>query len=250
MLSPICRLFDHEPYGEAVYPSSVRPTSPNHSPMRQRLTDIYDRLLEHYGPRDWWPADSRFEVMVGAVLVQNTAWSNAARAIHALSEAGLLTPHGLRSASQDEIARLIYSSGYYNMKARKLKALVEWLGDRNDDIQALMAEDPASLREELLGIHGIGEETADDILLYALDMPVFVVDHYTRRLFFRLGLAPEKGPYALYQRMFAESLPSDVSLFNEYHALIVTHSANVCKKEPDCVECCLLEVCPTGKERV
>ena len=218
--------------------------------MRDRLTDIYDRLLERYGPRDWWPANSRFEVMVGAVLVQNTAWSNAAKAIRALSEAGLLSPHGLRSAGQDEIARLVYSSGYYNMKARKLKALVEWLGERDDDIEALMAGDPTTLREELLAIHGIGEETADDILLYALDMPVFVIDHYTKRLLFRLGLAPEKGPYALYQRLFTEHLPEDVPLFNEYHALIVTHAANVCKKEPACGECCLLQLCPTGKARV
>ena len=174
--------------------------------MRDRLTDIYDRLLERYGPRDWWPANSRFEVMVGAVLVQNTAWSNAAKAIRALSEEGLLSPHGLRSAGQDEVARLVYSSGYYNMKARKLKALVEWLGERDDDIEALMADDPATLREELLAIHGIGEETADDILLYALDMPVFVIDHYTKRLLHRLGLAPEKGPYALYQNLFKEHL--------------------------------------------
>ena len=218
--------------------------------MRDRLTDIYDRLLERYGPRDWWPADSRFEVMVGAVLVQNTAWSNAEKAIRALSDAGLLSPQALRSAEQDEVARLIYSSGYYNMKARKLKALVEWLGERDDDIKALIDEDPVSLREELLSIHGIGDETADDILLYALDMPVFVIDHYTRRLLHRLDLAPEKGPYAQYQQLFTDHLPPDVPLFNEYHALIVTHSANVCKKEPDCVECCLLEVCPTGRARV
>ena len=217
--------------------------------MRDRLTDIYDRLLERHGPRDWWPANSRFEVMVGAVLVQNTAWSNAAKAIHALSEAGLLSPQGLRSAGQDEIAHLVYSSGYYNMKARKLKALVVWLGERDDDIEALMAGDPASLRKELLTIHGIGEETADDILLYALDMPVFVIDHYTKRLLFRLGLAPEKGPYVLYQRLFTEHLPPDIPLFNEYHALIVTHAANVCKKEPECNKCCLLPLCPTGKAR-
>ncbi len=217
--------------------------------MPNPLTDIYDRLLERYGPRDWWPADSRFEVMVGAVLVQNTAWSNAAKAIQALSDAGLLSPKGLRSADETDIAQLIYSSGYYNMKARKLKALVEWLGERDDDIDTLMAADPVSLREELLGIHGIGEETADDILLYALDMPVFVIDHYTKRLLHRLGLAPEKGPYALYQRLFTDHLPADVPLFNEYHALIVTHAANVCKKEPACDECCLLPLCPTGKAR-
>lgn len=220
-----------------------------HSPMHDRLTDIYDRLLERYGPRDWWPADSRFEVMVGAVLVQNTAWSNAEKAIRALSEAGLLSPQALRSTGQDQIAQLIYSSGYYNMKAKKLKALVEWLGERDDDIEALMAEDPATLREDLLAIHGIGEETADDILLYALDMPVFVIDHYTKRLLHRLGLAPEKGPYALYQRLFTDHLPPDVPLFNEYHALIVTHAARVCKKEPVCGECCLLSLCPTGKAR-
>ena len=217
--------------------------------MRDRLTDTYDRLLERYGPRDWWPADSRFEVMVGAVLVQNTAWSNAAKAIQALSEAGLLSPQGLRSAGEAAIAQLVYSSGYYNMKARKLKALVEWLGERDDDIEALMAEDPVAVRNELLAIHGIGEETADDILLYALDMPVFVVDHYTKRLLFRLGLAPEKGPYAYYQRLFSDHLPPDVSLFNEYHALIVTHAANVCKRDPACGECCLLELCPTGRAR-
>ncbi|MYD50843.1 MAG: endonuclease III domain-containing protein [Dehalococcoidia bacterium] len=217
--------------------------------MHDRLTDIYDRLLERYGPRDWWPADSRFEVMVGAVLVQNTAWSNAEKAIRALSEAGLLSPQALRSTGQDQIAQLIYSSGYYNMKAKKLKALVEWLGERDDDIEALMAEDPATLREDLLAIHGIGEETADDILLYALDMPVFVIDHYTKRLLHRLGLAPEKGPYALYQRLFTDHLPPDVPLFNEYHALIVTHAARVCKKEPVCGECCLLSLCPTGKAR-
>ena len=149
-----------------------------------------------------------------------------------------------------DIARLVYSSGYYNMKARKLKALVEWLGDRNDDIEGLMAEDPAShSARNSLGIHGIGEETADDILLYALDMPVFVIDHYTKRLLFRLGLAPEKGPYALYQQLFTEHLPPEVPLFNEYHALIVTHAANVCKKDPGCEECCLLQLCPTGKAR-
>lgn len=217
--------------------------------MRDRLTDIYDRLLQHYGPRKWWPADSRFEVMVGAVLVQNTAWSNAAKAIRALSDAGLLSPQALRSAGQDEIAQLIYSSGYYNMKARKLKALVEWLGERNDDIRALMADDPATLREELLGIHGIGEETADDILLYALDIPVFVIDHYTKRLLHRLDLAPEKGPYAHYQRLFTDHLPPDVLLYNEYHALIVTHAANTCRKDPACDQCCLLPLCPTGKAR-
>ena len=217
--------------------------------MYDRLIEIYERLAERYGGQEWWPAESRFEVMVGAILVQNTAWGNAEKAIHALSDAGLLSPEGLRSADEGEIAQLVRSSGYYRSKARKLKALVAWLGEREDDIDGLMSSEPAALREELLRVHGIGEETADDILLYALDIPVFVVDSYTRRLVYRLGLGPETGAYSLYQRLFTEHLPEDAALFNEYHALVVTHCVSVCKKEPMCGECCLLSVCPTGQAR-
>ena len=217
--------------------------------MYDRLMEIYERLAEQYGGQEWWPASSRFEVMVGAILVQNTAWGNAEKAIRALSDAGLLSQEGLRSADEGEIAQIVRSSGYYRSKARKLKALVEWLGERDDDIDALMSAEPAALREELLGVHGIGEETADDILLYALDIPVFVVDSYTRRLVYRLGLGPETGAYSLYQRLFTEHLPEDAALFNEYHALVVTHCVSVCKKEPACGECCLLSVCPTGQAR-
>ena len=217
--------------------------------MYDRLIEIYERLAERYGGQEWWPAESRFEVMVGAILVQNTAWGNAEKAIRALSDAGLLSPDGLRSADEGEIAQLVRSSGYYRSKARKLKALVAWLGGREDDIDGLMSDEPAALREELLGVHGIWEETADDILLYALDMPVFVVDSYTRRLVYRLGLGPETGAYSLYQRLFTEHLPEDATLFNEYHALVVTHCVSVCKKEPACGECCLLSVCPTGQAR-
>lgn len=217
--------------------------------MYDRLIEIYERLAERYGGQEWWPAESRFEVMVGAILVQNTAWGNAEKAIRALSDAGLLSPEGLRNADEGAIAQLVRSSGYYRSKARKLKALVAWLGGREDDIDGLMSADPAALREELLGVHGIGEETADDILLYALDIPVFVVDSYTRRLVYRLGLGPETGAYSLYQRLFTEHLPEDAALFNEYHALVVTHCVSVCKKEPACGECCLLSVCPTGQAR-
>lgn len=217
--------------------------------MYDRLMEIYERLAARYGGQEWWPAESRFEVMVGAILVQNTAWGNAEKAIRALSDAGLLSPEGLRSADEGEVAQLVRSSGYYRSKARKLKALVAWLGEREDDIDDLMSADPAALREELLSVHGIGEETADDILLYALDIPVFVVDSYTRRLVYRIGLGPETGAYSLYQRLFTDHLPEDVALFNEYHALVVTHCVSVCKKEPACGECCLLSVCPTGQAR-
>ncbi len=219
--------------------------------MNDILIDIYERLLDRYGPQHWWPAESRFEVIVGAILVQNTAWSNVEKAIRNLSDAGVLSPNGFREIEEGVLAQLVYSSGYYKTKARKLKAFVKWLGERfDDDIDAMMGENPAALRLELLNVHGIGEETADDMLLYALDMSVFVIDAYTRRLLFRLGLAPEKGPYSMYQDIFMKHLLADVPLFNEYHALIVTHSANVCKREPVCQGCCLLEVCPTGRERM
>ena len=219
--------------------------------MRDRLIDIYDRLLERYGPRDWWPADSRFEVMVGAILVQNTAWSNAAKAIHALSDAGLLSPQALRSADEADIAQLIYSSGYYNMKARKLKALVEWLGERDDDIQGRSwPEDPATLREELLGIHGIGDR---DRRRASSSMPSTCPSSSSTTTpsacSTASALRPRREPYTLYQRLFTDHLPPDVPLFNEYHALIVTHAANTCKKEPACGECCLRPLCPTGKAR-
>jgi endonuclease-3 related protein len=215
------------------------------------LIDLYERLYEKYGPQHWWPAESRFEVMLGAILVQNTAWSNVEKAVRNLNEAGVLSPQGVRDIEEEALAQLIYSSGYYKTKARKLKAFVEWLSERfGDDIDEMMNEDVWSMRQELLGVYGIGEETADDILLYALDMPIFVIDTYTQRLLFRLGLAPETGPYSLYQKLFMEHLPADVPLYNEYHALIVTHAANVCKKDPACQGCCLLEICPTGQKRM
>ncbi len=219
--------------------------------MRAKLTDVYKKLYKRYGPRHWWPAESRFEVMIGAILVQNTSWSNVEKAVRKLSDAGVLSPQGLREIEQDALAQLIYSSGYYNTKARKLKAFVDWLDEHfDDDIDAMMVEDPMSLRKELLAVHGIGEETADDILLYALDMPIFVVDTYTKRLLFRLGLAPEMGKYSMYQEIYTKNLRADVPLFNEYHALIVTHAANVCKKEPVCKGCCLFDICPTGQAKV
>ena len=212
------------------------------------LTEVYDRLLARFGPQHWWPAETRFEVMVGAVLTQATAWGNVEKAIARLKEADALSPGGLRRLPVDELAQLVYPSGYYNAKARKLKALVMYLGERfGDDLDAMGRCDTPSLREELLGIHGIGDETADDILLYALGKPVFVVDAYTRRLFHRLGLAPERGPYSEYSTLFTDSLPHDAAMFGEYHALIVRLGVEHCRKTPVCAGCCLLEVCPTGK---
>ena len=215
------------------------------------LTEVYDRLLARFGPQHWWPAETRFEVMVGAVLTQATAWGNVEKAIARLKEADALSPGGLRRLPVDELAQLVYPSGYYNAKARKLKALVEYLEEAfGDDLDAMGRSDTPALREELLGIHGIGDETADDILLYALGKPVFVVDAYTRRLFHRLGLAPERGPYSEYGALFNDNLPCDAAMFGEYHALIVRLGVEHCRKTPACAGCCLLEVCPTGKANI
>ena len=216
--------------------------------MTSVFTRIYERLLQEYGPQHWWPADTPFEVMVGAVLTQAASWSNVERAIANLREASLLSPAALRRVPQEELAILLRPSGYFNAKARKLKALVDYLGDRfDDDLGRMSEQDVASLREDLLSVHGIGEETADDIILYAVGRPSFVIDAYTRKVFSRLGLSPEKGSYATYQRLFEDALPRDPVLYGEYHALIVRHGKYVCKKRPLCQDCCLREVCPTGE---
>ncbi len=212
------------------------------------LRDIYDRLLARYGPQHWWPADSPFEVMVGAVLTQATAWTNVEQAISRLKDADALSPAAIRGMDTDALAALIYSSGFYNAKAQRLKALVEFLGDAyEDDIDAMRLENGEKLRKELLAVRGIGEETADAILLYALGKPSFVIDAYTRRLFGRLGITPQSETYSAYQQIFCESLPPDTGLFAEYHALIVQHCKEACRATPVCEGCCLREICPTGQ---
>jgi endonuclease-3 related protein len=219
--------------------------------MARTLMDIYNRMLERYGPQHWWPAETRFEVMVGAVLTQSAAWSNVEKAIAELKTAGALSPHALRRLPVDQLAQLVYSAGYYNAKARKLKALAEYLGRRfQDDLGAMAREETDSLRAELMGVHGIGEETADDILLYAVGKPAFVIDTYTRRLFSRMELVPETGHYSTCQDLFTSNLTPDPELFGEYHALIVRHAVDTCQKQPICHGCCLLDICPTGRRNL
>ena len=219
--------------------------------LGDRLLDIYDRMLKRYGVQNWWPGETRFEMMVGAVLTQAAAWTNVEKAVSNLVAADALSAHAIRSIEQEDLAKLVYPSGYYNSKGRKLKALADYLGCRfGDDLDAMQREDTDALRDELLGIYGIGEETADDILLYALGKPSFVVDNYTRRIFHRLGLAPEKGSYSAQRGLFMSNLAADHELFGEYHALIVRHGKEACKKRPVCQGCCLLEVCPTGKAMI
>lgn len=212
--------------------------------LAEKLLEIYRRLYAAYGPQHWWPAGSPFEVVVGAILTQSAAWVNVEKAIENLRAAGILSPQGLLRVGPDELARLIYPAGYYNAKARKLKAFVEMLFDRHGgELDALFALPLPELRQQLLATHGIGQETADSITLYAAEKPSFVIDAYTRRVFSRLGLVPAGDSYASWQAMFSEVLPPDVRLFNEYHALTDRHAKTVCRKVPLCGQCCLRQVC-------
>ncbi len=212
------------------------------------LETVYNKLLERYGPQHWWPGDSHFEVMVGAVLTQATAWRNVEMAIAGLKAVDALSPKAIRRLPAPTLAGLIRPAGFHNAKARKLKALADFLGDRfDDDPSAMSSADPTTLREELLCVHGIGPETADAILLYVAGHPSFVIDAYTRRVFGRLGTAPGSGSYEAYRAMFLERLPPDPDLYGEYHALIVRHGRSTCTTLPQCDRCCLLDLCPTGR---
>jgi endonuclease-3 related protein len=218
------------------------------TPISHKLLGIYDRLFAAFGPQHWWPAESPFEVMVGAILTQSTAWKNVEKAIANLKTAGALSPQVLRQLDLPNLAALIRPSGYYNAKARKLKAMAEWLGKYyGDDIAEMSAQNTATLREQLLAVYGIGPETADSIILYTANQPVFVIDAYTRRIFDRIGMVPEARTYAGYQAFFMNNLPADTKMFNEYHALLVQLGKEVCrKKKPLCRECCLRDLCQFG----
>jgi endonuclease-3 related protein len=210
----------------------------------QKLKLIYQNLLDTYGPQHWWPAEEPFEVMVGAILTQSAAWRNVEKAITNLKRAKALSPQALRRLSLPEIATFIRPCIYYNVKARKLKALVNWLGEYyQDNIDRLFTESSNQLRQRLLSVWGIGEETADSILLYAVNKPVFVIDAYTLRIISRIGLAPVSNSYNNYQTLFMDNLPPDTKLFNEYHALLVCLGKDVCRKQPLCQRCCLEDVC-------
>lgn len=209
-----------------------------------RLDQVYRLLFAQYGPQHWWPAEAPFEVIVGAILTQSAAWVNVEKAIGNLKKAGALTPAALRDMPQGELAGLIHPCGYYRAKAVKLKAFVEHLrAAHHDSLDSLFEPDIVRLREELLSVHGIGPETADSIILYAARRPVFVIDAYTRRILSRLGLSPAKDEYSAWQALFMENLPANAGVFNEYHALLVRHGKEACKKAPLCTLCCLREAC-------
>ncbi len=210
----------------------------------QALKDIFERLIARYGPQYWWPAREPFEVMVGAILTQQTTWLNVEKATSNLKEAKALSPEAIRRLDLSEVARLIRPSGYYNAKALKLKSLAHWLGEYYDDqLDKLSSSSTAELRRQLLLIHGVGPETADSIILYATGKPIFVIDAYTRRIFGRIGLAPDGNSYAAYQSLFMDNLTADAGLFNEYHALLVRLAKDVCRQKPHCLKCCLGNIC-------
>jgi len=212
--------------------------------IRQSLEQIYRHLLERYGPQHWWPANEPFEVIIGAILTQSTSWANVEQAVINLKKAGALNPASLNRIPIDDLADLIHPSGYYNAKARKIKAFVERLGaGYGGSLEGMLALDITALRRELLSIYGIGQETADSIILYAAGQPIFVVDAYTRRIMSRIGLTGDKGNYAALQALFMDNLPSDEKLYNEYHALLVRHGKEACKTSPLCHHCCLRALC-------
>lgn len=202
------------------------------------LKELYDTLWAAWGPQGWWPGDTPFEVAVGAILTQNTNWGNVARAITALKRQELLTPQALHDLPESELARLIRPAGYYNLKARRLKNFLDFLANDYQYSMAHMADaELERLRPALLGVKGIGPETADSILLYALDKPTFVVDTYTFRILSRHGLILEACSYEELRQLFMEHLPPEVPVYQEYHALLVRLGKAWCRPQPRCPDC-------------
>ena len=216
---------------------------------RKRLMDIYERLYARFGPQDWWPGETTLEICLGAILVQNTSWANAARAIDNLKKADLLTERALQNVRMDRLARLIRPARFFNMKAKRIKGFVAYLSKHFEgDVDRFLSLPSEELHEELLGLDGVGRETADSITLYAAGRPVFVVDAYTKRIFSRLGHfeASRNGDkdYLALQEHITAHLPADAALFNEYHALLVRLGHTFCRPTPKCEECPLRAVCP------
>jgi endonuclease-3 related protein len=206
--------------------------------MNDRLLDIYRILFDHYGPREWWPAETPFEVVVGAILTQNTAWRNVEMAIANLKQSGPLAPDVLFRLPEETLAEAIRPSGYYRRKSKRLRNFLSMLSNQFDcRLDALFELPTETLREELLAISGIGPETADSILLYAAGRPVFVIDTYTIRILSRHELLPEETCYVEAQEWVTDNLPEDVQLFNEFHALLVNVGKDFCRPRPKCAGC-------------
>lgn len=216
--------------------------------MTTTVQEAYDRLFTAYGPQGWWPGDSPFEVLIGAVLVQNTAWRNVEKALDNLRDAGCLNARRLYALPVEELAELIRPAGYYRIKAQRLRNLLQLVVERYDaDLATLFAVPPDVLRNELLEVQGVGPETADAIMLYAGQIPSFVADTYAHRVLARHGWLDFEADYTAVKEFFEERLPSDVRLYNEYHALLVRVGKEHCKSgEPKCDGCPLQPMLPEG----
>jgi len=214
------------------------------------MNDVYTRLLAAYGAQGWWPAETPFEVMVGAVLTQNTTWIQVERVIERLRTAALLRPAPLLDLPVETLAEHIRPAGYPRVKARRLQALCAWL-IASGDLDGLTDRPTDALRADLLAVHGVGPETADSILLYALRRPVFVIDAYTRRILSRLGLITGKEPYEALRRLVESRLQTDDPArdYNELHALLVRHAKTACRVRPLCAACCLRADCSATQAR-
>ncbi|WP_010650313.1 endonuclease III domain-containing protein [Oceanobacillus massiliensis] len=208
--------------------------------MQQNFQSIYEKLYEYYGPQNWWPADSPFEMMIGSILVQNTNWKNVDKALLQLRP--YLRPELIEELSIDELAQLIRSSGYFNIKAKRIKAFMNWFKRYHYNIEEIKKMDSNQLRYELLKVNGIGKETADVMLLYAFDKPIFVVDAYARRIFYRIGYDMPTA-YDGFRLDVEKQLPSHLQQYNEYHALLVEHAKVHCKSSPICKGCPLHSIC-------
>ena len=229
------RLRHREPLSASLEPVPTLAPENTHPP----LDDYYNALFTAFGPQQWWPAKTPFEVIVGAILTQNTAWTNVEKAITNLRAAGLLSPAGIEKAPLRRLEALVRSSGYFRQKARKLKAFCKFLrAEYRGSLQRMFRAPTPALREKLLSVFGIGPETADSILLYAGGHGVFVVDAYTKRLLVRHGWAGEKTTYDEMRWMFERQFPGNAQRFNEFHALIVTTGKNFCRtQQPLCGQC-------------
>lgn len=204
----------------------------------ETLTDIYERLYAAFGPQHWWPGETPFKIMTGAILTQNTSWANVEKAIRNLKSAKMLSAEAIHRIELSDLAELIRPAGYYNVKARRLKDFVNWFFDNYEGSLAnLERVNTDQLRAELLTINGVGRETADSILLYALGRPVFVVDAYTARIAVRHGLIEPDADYEQLRELFESNLPQDAQLFNEYHALLVRAGKEFCKPKARCPGC-------------
>jgi len=211
--------------------------------VKETLQSFYQNLYQHFGPQDWWPAQTQFEVIVGAILTQNTNWGNVEKALLNLKRKKVLNPSSLYRLPPKTLASLIKPAGYFNIKTKRLKNFLKFLfKEYNGQLKRMGKEETSRLRHKLLEVNGIGPETADSILLYAFDRPIFVVDAYTKRFLYRHNVVDHKATYYEIQEVFTNHLKPDVKKFNEYHALIVNLGKDYCKSTPRCEQCPLKDV--------